>query len=693
MVRRSLEHDSGYGGGSGTGSGAVTACAGDMDAGTVRFMVDGAVLLVGEGSSDSRGGGGGEVGLESGAGPETEATIRERRANEAARIIVASCRTGAKLAKRKLRTRQRRELGETGHGQPKGVPHKSQEKINDSVNNRDPYPAFYYNLWRREVPDDLEIHRHGERWADEEGEGPKKVQEESTDERADVEKKRTLRQRAKRRIESLSWPNYESGTGKRWWTVRGGGKAGKQTKRRGSLGVLFSSKPPAADSAPDTSVLDISMPDISVPDTSVPDTSVPDTSAPDISVPDISVPDNAVPDISMPGISVAEDSVAKRGPSVELWDMPNDQVSSTFVLLDSSPKTEEPPTVAEATPTVQVQVLELDLGRSVETDVMDRLAEDDEYGIFEPEAQPSLVLDAESWYGNQGGASTRDKGKGKAVPQVKDKQPDANIEDTVRYQDQDIEGNGKDKGKGKAVEDIQTRLDELASPDQLADMYHSLDEDSGEERPTLVLVSGAWPDMTGDTTLSDKVGDKKTAVDYAFPDTPPAEGLQPPPVSTAALEMESMRKDRLVDTLQDRLVSGLSNPRVVDLRGVNRGRGGKRWRIPRSNPDPDLFPNPVPAPASSPILDPVPDPVPDPSPDPSPAPDLGPAVECPAPCNSRTSDYVASQSSSSSSEGRTGSPQGPTDESEGVGGRESRRARLVAFGRRVLSRSGTASSA
>ncbi|KAL2195061.1 hypothetical protein P885DRAFT_62311 [Corynascus similis CBS 632.67] len=99
--------------------------------------------------------------------------IREARANEAARIMYASCMAGNRIRKRRGRVRRLVDLATT----PSRETEHSQVERNEAFDmllrrshagNTDPFPELYWRAWNKALPLDLEMDRHGEKWEDNE---------------------------------------------------------------------------------------------------------------------------------------------------------------------------------------------------------------------------------------------------------------------------------------------------------------------------------------------------------------------------------------------------------------------------------------------------------------------------------------------------------------------------------------------
>ncbi|KAK4249785.1 hypothetical protein C7999DRAFT_12375 [Corynascus novoguineensis] len=101
-------------------------------------------------------------------------SIREAKANEAARIMYASCMAGNRVRKRRGRARRLVDLATT----PSRKTEHSQAERNESFDmlllrrsragNTDPFPELYWRAWNKALPLDLEMDRHGEKWEENE---------------------------------------------------------------------------------------------------------------------------------------------------------------------------------------------------------------------------------------------------------------------------------------------------------------------------------------------------------------------------------------------------------------------------------------------------------------------------------------------------------------------------------------------
>jgi hypothetical protein len=113
---------------------------------------------------------------------ETRAAV----ANEAARILCASCYAGAKIAETedpKLKKKQRKEPREKKHktwtaGDVQAAKREQQEKegrrmtFEEFMDIVDPYPRQFWNVWGKKVPTNLQVYSFGEQWG--EGQGGEK---------------------------------------------------------------------------------------------------------------------------------------------------------------------------------------------------------------------------------------------------------------------------------------------------------------------------------------------------------------------------------------------------------------------------------------------------------------------------------------------------------------------------------------
>lgn len=173
---------------------------------------------------------------------------RKASAAEAARIVITSCLAGDLIEKQNAKRRKRIERariagGGSDHGpsrQPKEQkPGQEKERtFNDFMKKvYDPYPILYWECWHGKIPKRLEMHPMGVKWEGDEGEGVPHEEKEAEAEQGEDKKKETLRERAKRRIQSLSLTDRDSGTGRKWWSLRGEGS--DKASKRGSLKGMF----------------------------------------------------------------------------------------------------------------------------------------------------------------------------------------------------------------------------------------------------------------------------------------------------------------------------------------------------------------------------------------------------------------------------------------------------------------------
>lgn len=140
------------------------------------------------------GGGGGGGGKDQGGGgsgggeSEDKAAVEERKAeevrafkaNEAARIIRASCMAGSRIRKRRHQTKRILEhvsVNERRDGRAvsnnkatttisRSRAHRAEQvrKLGQFSANIDPYPELYWRLWDGDIPAGLEMNPAGELW-------------------------------------------------------------------------------------------------------------------------------------------------------------------------------------------------------------------------------------------------------------------------------------------------------------------------------------------------------------------------------------------------------------------------------------------------------------------------------------------------------------------------------------------------
>ncbi|KAH6626819.1 hypothetical protein B0J18DRAFT_425744 [Chaetomium sp. MPI-SDFR-AT-0129] len=101
---------------------------------------------------------------------QTERRIRVTQAHEAARIIVASCRAGQRVEKRK---EQARELAKRGIRRRIRLYPRGQKQAPDMTpafgklwRTANHFPDEYRKIWGGKVPGGLEMKEEGERWSD-----------------------------------------------------------------------------------------------------------------------------------------------------------------------------------------------------------------------------------------------------------------------------------------------------------------------------------------------------------------------------------------------------------------------------------------------------------------------------------------------------------------------------------------------
>jgi hypothetical protein len=172
---------------------------------------------------------------------------RRASAAEAARIVITSCLAGDLIQKQNAKRKRRIQAARIGGGSDHGPSRQPKEKKPDGEKERtfndfmkkiyDPYPILYWECWHGKIPKRLEMHPMGVKWEGDEGEGAPREENEVERETGEDKKKGTLRERAKRRIQSLSLTDRDSGTGWKWWSLRGEGS--DKTNKRGSLKGMF----------------------------------------------------------------------------------------------------------------------------------------------------------------------------------------------------------------------------------------------------------------------------------------------------------------------------------------------------------------------------------------------------------------------------------------------------------------------
>jgi hypothetical protein len=104
--------------------------------------------------------------------------VRVFKANEAARIIKASCMAGSRIRKRKHVTkrilehvsvneqRDGRAVNNNKATMSRGRAHRAEQvrKLGQLSANIDPYPELYWRLWDGDIPTGLEMKPTGELW-------------------------------------------------------------------------------------------------------------------------------------------------------------------------------------------------------------------------------------------------------------------------------------------------------------------------------------------------------------------------------------------------------------------------------------------------------------------------------------------------------------------------------------------------
>lgn len=560
---------------------------------TEEFLTKSAPVAAGAAAAAEYGGYGnhGDYSSES-DDPETK--IRTRKAEEAARIMIASCRTGAKLQKRKLRKlqlqQQQKRRSSVEYGEPRI---RAKPTFQEIMRNSDPFPMFYRNTWGGLLPKDLEINPQGEKWAEDEGhglttdDGKAKVGKE---ERPGLERKGTLRERAKRRIQSLSWPGPDSGTDTKWWSVRKGESESSQRNRRGSLALLFSKVVSDAKASVEQSLTGADKQKWS-------------------------------------GDGKSRKAEAANDPArctIKSWvEVGKYREADVKGLYGKAPGPNE--AARESMDTVLVG------GMKQEPGPLDDILED----ILDPsESQRSLLLDADSWFDDMNGTSTRDKGKGKATYYFEIGEPGEAPDPDAWY---------GDRNNARSVDHPGNEQERLSSANKVVDYF------SIQKQPTIPNVQSQLNEVGGIPAGENGQG---KAVDYTFHEESSTTALPQEPTtqvaSTVVLDGPTVRDIGVVQLLGAHQPPANGNPYETNLDG----------------PDQDTR-------------------------------------RCNTPCNSPASDYTGSRHSSSSSadfdsnDGSASRNMQPVDHprrsparSQEASEQESRRTRLKAFGRRVLSRSG-----
>ncbi|KAK3902542.1 hypothetical protein C8A05DRAFT_33750 [Staphylotrichum tortipilum] len=333
----------GYGYQGGTGKGGIGVIT--------QVEIEAGVRLLGDRGSRH---GAVKTRIGAGGGGDSAWFARERRANEAARIIRASCEAGERIRRRGVR----RMVLAAGQGGRVGAwametdedltqrggkrtHRRGQLAFQDLVNWGDPFPALYKDLWVGGIPEDLEFDIKGEKWDDGEGwDGKVEVK--------GAEEKVTLRQRAKRKMKSFSWAGQGGKFGSGWRARRGKGSKEriKGNWRRTSAG------------------------------------------------------DDEGINGSWRRMSAGDDEGVNGN-----WRRAS--TSTVDALEEKSTATTEPKERKVRLPSIVTPWIKEDAekkGKAQETSTDD-------------EDQPSIVIDAESWFDDMGGTDTRDKGKGKAAPE------------------------------------------------------------------------------------------------------------------------------------------------------------------------------------------------------------------------------------------------------------------------------------
>ncbi|KAL2175102.1 uncharacterized protein P884DRAFT_271676 [Thermothelomyces heterothallicus CBS 202.75] len=99
---------------------------------------------------------------------EEENHVRESRANEAARIIYASCMAGHRVQRRRARARRLMDLAGTVRDGTavQGERSDAVRRLGRSAEKADPFPDLYWRTWGRAIPPGLEMDPFGEMWED-----------------------------------------------------------------------------------------------------------------------------------------------------------------------------------------------------------------------------------------------------------------------------------------------------------------------------------------------------------------------------------------------------------------------------------------------------------------------------------------------------------------------------------------------
>ncbi|KAL2142470.1 hypothetical protein VTI28DRAFT_1118 [Corynascus sepedonium] len=172
--------------------------------------------------------------------------IREAKANEAARIIYASCMAGNRIRKRRGRVRRLVDLAttpsrETDHSQVERNEAFDMLLRRSHAGNTDPFPELYWRAWNKALPLDLEMDRHGEKWEDNEHVRRKELVGDGSSSSLDDGKKKgaSLGRWAVRRMQSFSLSGLGDGS-REWWLpsrLEAKSEDGRPRKLKKRLGV------------------------------------------------------------------------------------------------------------------------------------------------------------------------------------------------------------------------------------------------------------------------------------------------------------------------------------------------------------------------------------------------------------------------------------------------------------------------
>ncbi|KAL2162810.1 hypothetical protein VTH06DRAFT_6646 [Thermothelomyces fergusii] len=145
--------------------------------------------------------------------------VREVRANEAARIIYASCMAGRRVQKRRARARRLMDpAGTARDGAALRVERSGSGPVSGpdrTAGNADPFPDLYWRAWGHAIPPGLEMDPCGEMWEDVVEEKEKQVGQGGFDGASPSgggrKRGAASRRRTTRRLQALGWSGLGNG--------------------------------------------------------------------------------------------------------------------------------------------------------------------------------------------------------------------------------------------------------------------------------------------------------------------------------------------------------------------------------------------------------------------------------------------------------------------------------------------------